>query len=142
MFNVFKLCFNYGNTISIQKLTCLRALFLMSFMPVIRLKLFNLHSGGNYYRKEFLLMTIFEIAKTTLSKKSSSNSCIVKKINIRHMTVLKVWKRSLNIVKFQINYNKAENTTLHQASRTRIRLMNECSSLSSLKKMDALMTTS
>ena len=84
--------------------------------------LFNLHSRRKYYRKEFLLLKIYENAKTALPKKSSGNSYIAKKLNIRHITVLKVGKKLMNLVKPQINHNKKENITSHQTTRTRIRL--------------------
>ena len=51
----------------------------MRFKAIIVFTLFNLHSRTNYYRTEFLLMTIYKIAKVTLPKKSCSNSCIAKK---------------------------------------------------------------
>ena len=85
-------------------------------------KLFNLYSKRKYYRKIILLMTIYRIAKTTLPKNISCNSCIAKKLNIRHITVLKVGKRLMSFVKPQINNNKTENMTSHQVTRTRIRL--------------------
>ena len=83
--------------------------------------LFILHSRRKYYRKEYLLMTMYKITKITLPEKISSISCIKKKLNIRHITVLKVGKSLMNFMKPQINHNKIENTS-HPTTRTRIRL--------------------
>ena len=43
-------------------------------------KLFNSNSRRKYYLKEFLLMTIYKIAKITLIKMSNTINCITKKI--------------------------------------------------------------
>ena len=104
--HIYSVYHNFGNTISIENQTCLRAGFVMSFKAIIMLTLFNLHSRRKYYRKELLLMTIYKIAKRTLPKKSSSNSCTAITLSIRYITLMKVGKRLMNLVKLQINHNK------------------------------------
>ena len=53
---------------------------------------------------------------------SSSNFYIAKQtLNNRHIMVMKVGKRLMNLVKSQINHNKTENTS-HQTISTRMRL--------------------
>ena len=69
------------------------------------------------YCNEYLRMTIYKTAKKKiLHKKSSCKLCIAEKPKIRHITVLKFGKTSMNDVKPQTNHNKRENTTLRQTT--------------------------
>ena len=85
----------------------------MSSKAIMMFTLLNLHSRKKYYRKEFSLMTIYKFAKIFLTKRVVVIPTLLKKLYIRHITVLNVGKRRMKLVKSQINHNKTKKTEHH-----------------------------
>ena len=97
--------------------------FCKDFKATIMFPLFNSHSRRKYYRKEFLLMKIYNIAKWILLKRVVVNPALKKKLNAPYITVMMEREKGLNFVKSQINHNKTEKkTTSNETTGKKVRL--------------------